>query len=60
MRVCSNVTGYILIVLQNSIVLVHPYLSLLLCNPEHGSRKNSVKGPVKFHRLLGECCKRTW
>lgn len=56
MRVCLNVTGYILIVLQSSVALVHPHLSLL-CKPECGTRKNYMKRPVKFHRLLGECCK---
>lgn len=29
-EVCSSVTGYIFIVLQNSVALVHPYLSFLL------------------------------
>lgn len=53
MRVCSNVTSYILIVLQNSVALVHPYLSFLLCDPECDSRKNSAKRPLKVPQIAG-------
>lgn len=49
MRVCSNVTGYFLIALQNSVALVHPYLSVLLCKPECDTSINSLKRPLKFH-----------